>query len=64
MNYENTNHCTAIWSRRIGDTVETLAEVDGEWRIVCRENVNGAFSHIAEGNGADKWPLDRLRTND
>lgn len=51
---------TAIWSRRIGETVETLAEVDGEWRIVCREYFDAPFSHIAEGNGADKWPLDPI----
>ena len=49
---------TAVWSRRSGDYVETLVEVDGEWRLAIREHIHGYFSHIAEGNGASNWPSD------
>lgn len=51
---------TAVWCRRDGDYVETLVEVDGEWKLAIREHLDGQFSHIAEGNGADKWQSDRL----
>jgi len=49
---------TAVWSRRIGDYVETLVETNGEWKLAIREHIDGSFSHIAEGNGADKWKSD------
>lgn len=51
---------TAVWTRRSGDYVETLVEVDGEWKLVSREHVEGSFSHIAEGNGAENWKDDPL----
>ena len=49
---------TAIWLRREIDYVSVLAEIDGKWRLVAREYYDAPFSHIAEGNGADNWPLD------
>jgi len=49
---------TAVWSRRRGDQVETLVEIAGQWHVAIRERHDGAFSHIAEGNGADTWPVD------
>jgi hypothetical protein len=49
---------TAVWLRRRGDDVEALLEIDGEWRLAIREHFDGAFSHIAEDTGADKWPID------
>lgn len=49
---------TGIWSRRRGDNIETLVEVGGTWRVAISERYDGAFSHIAEPSGADKWPND------
>lgn len=52
---------TAVWSRRSGDYVETLVEVDSEWKVAIREHIDGPFSHIAEGNGAKNWKGDPSR---
>lgn len=51
---------TAVWSRRSGDYVETLVEVDGEWKMAIREHIDAPFSHIAEGRGAENWKDDPL----
>lgn len=52
---------TAVWLRRSGDTVEVLVEIEArEWRLAITEHIEGPFSHIAEGNGAKRWPLDDL----
>jgi hypothetical protein len=50
---------TGIWLRRLNDRAEVLAEVNGEWRLVIAEYLEGNFSHIAEGNGAP-WKPDPL----
>ncbi len=51
---------TAIWTRRIGDHVETLVEVGETWRLVSRELLDSNFSHIAEANGIKNWPHDTV----
>jgi hypothetical protein len=51
---------SAIWLRRIGEHVEVLAEIDGKFRLVTREQWEGNFSNIANASGADRWPVDRL----
>lgn len=40
-----------IHLRRIGDEAQVLAEVDGEWKLVITELINGNFSHIVEPSG-------------
>ena len=48
---------TAIWLRRIGSKVQVLAEIEKRgWCLVIEEHAVGAFSHIAEGTGAENWP--------
>lgn len=49
---------TGVWLRRMADTVQLLVERDGRWYLAIEESIEGNFSHIAEGNGADRWPLD------
>lgn len=51
---------SAIWLRRVGDRVEVLAEVNGQWRVAISEHAEGAFSHIAEIGGMAAWPVDAL----
>lgn len=55
---------SAIWLRTLSNhTIEVLAEVNGEWRVVVTEHVadvGGAISHIAEALGSPNWPRDRL----
>jgi hypothetical protein len=56
---------TAIWLRRSDkDHAEVLVEIDGKWKTVICENLDGPFSHIAEGNGVDTWKPDRLDPRD
>lgn len=57
---KTTIKMTAVWSRRSGDYVETLIEVDGEWKLAISEHIAAPFSHIAEGNGAENWKDDPL----
>lgn len=45
---------SALWLRRIGDTVEVLIEVKGEWHKVMSEYVDASFSHITEAGGLQK----------
>jgi hypothetical protein len=46
---------TAAWLRHIGDNAQLLLEIDGQWRLVAEENIDGPFSWIAEARGfADK----------
>ena len=47
---------TAIWTRRIEDYIETLTEVEGEWRILLRERYDAPMSHIVEGIGIQNSP--------
>lgn len=47
-----------IWMRRRGLTVQLLAEVDGEWRLIATEHMDGAFSHIVEPDGIANAPRD------
>jgi hypothetical protein len=49
---------TGVWLRRVGDYAEVLAEVDGEWRLIIKEHVDGHFSHIVEPSGIHKAPPD------
>jgi hypothetical protein len=57
-----TVEITAIWLRRIGNELHVCAEIDGEWRRVITELVDGNISHIAETNGIASAPLDGLTT--
>lgn len=49
---------TAVWLRRIGDRVQVLVEGERGWVLAIEEHADAPFSHIAEGNGAYRWPLD------
>lgn len=51
---------TAVWLRKIEGQVQVLCEMGGVWRLAIEEHEEGPFSHIAEGNGAYKWPVDTL----
>jgi len=51
---------TAVWVRRIGDEVQVLVEIDGVWRLAITDYAENSYSHIAEGNGMDRWPEDPL----
>jgi hypothetical protein len=52
---------TAIWLRRIGDKAQVLAEIDGKWRQVIEESLDGSFSHIAEVvDDGTRWPVDPI----
>ncbi len=45
--------------------LEVLVEIDGEWRVVITDHVPpfaAEVSHIAEGAGIEKAPLDPLTT--
>jgi hypothetical protein len=48
---------TGLWLRREGDDAVALVEVNGEWRKVITERLDGAFSHIAEQSGILKSPV-------
>lgn len=49
---------TAIWLRRISEThCEVLVEIDGKWHKAITEVIDSPFSHIAEGNGKNDWPI-------
>ena len=62
MAQENPVEVTGIWLRSIGDKLEVLAEIDGEFRLVITESMGGPMSHIAEVSGMLKAPVDRLAT--
>jgi hypothetical protein len=49
---------SAVWLRRSGDYAIVSVEIDGIWREVVREHIEGPFSHIAEARGADRWKPD------
>ena len=50
---------TGVWLRRFGDEVQVLVEINGEWRKVITENVEGSFSRFAECvDDGSRWPLD------
>jgi hypothetical protein len=57
---------SGIWLRKIGDTVQVLAESKGTngkfWFLVIEEQVDGNFSHIVEPTGILNAPLDPLYT--
>jgi hypothetical protein len=46
---------TAAWLHRTGNNAQLLLEIDGQWRLIAEENIDGPFSWIAEARGfADK----------
>lgn len=54
---------TAVWLRSVDrDHVQVLVETDGFWRLAIEERhgPDNPVGHIAEANGADKWPVDPL----
>lgn len=46
---------TGIWLRRSGNQAVVAVEIGGRWYDAISETYNGAFSHIAEPEGADNW---------
>lgn len=50
---------SGLWLRSTLKTVQMLAEVDGEWRLVAEELLEAPFSHIAEPAGAGRWPIEK-----
>lgn len=55
---------TAIWTRRIGDKVQTLVEIDGVWRLALEDFADNSYSHIAEGRGVTNWKEDSTINSD
>lgn len=53
---------SGIWLRRMGEDVQVLAEIDGEWKLVITEAHDGMFSHIVEEAGMAKAPPDEWST--
>ena len=53
---------SGIWLRWIEGMVQVLAEVDGKWRLLMEEPVDGnpTFSHIYEPSGIRNAPFDPL----
>lgn len=51
---------SGVWLRREGEDAVVLVEIDGEWRRVIVERVDGSFSHIAERGGIENAPKDTL----
>lgn len=42
---------SGVWLRTIGDHVEVLAEIDGEWKLLIRDHRESNISHIIEPLG-------------
>lgn len=57
---------TAVWIRRAGlatdqfAKVELLVEINGRFRLCATELLDSNFSHIVEGWGIEKAPIDPL----
>lgn len=51
---------TGAWLRRIGIEAQLLLEIDGQWRLIVAEPVDGPFSHITEARAFADRPLDRV----
>jgi hypothetical protein len=53
---------TGVWLRTIGDRVQVLLEIAGQWRLINDERLgDGAktiISHITEPGGILKCPVD------
>lgn len=49
-----------VWLRRVGDEMQVLAEVDGSWRLLVSEPVEGSCSHIVEPHGIRSAPFDKV----
>lgn len=49
-----------IWLRKNGEHAEVLAEINGEWRLLIAEHIEGPFSHVIEPAGMAKAPIDPL----
>jgi hypothetical protein len=51
-----------IWLRFIEGKVQVLAEVEGKWRLLMEESLDGnpTFSHIYEPSGISVAPYDPL----
>jgi hypothetical protein len=47
----DTVEVSGIWLRRIGEEMQVLAEVDGEWRLIMSEHPDDNVSHIMEPAG-------------
>ena len=55
---------TGIWLLREGDDAVVMAEVDGEWRRVIVERLDGWFSHIVEQFAIQNAPVKHFATKD
>jgi hypothetical protein len=52
---------TALWLRKIDGNAQMLAEIDGEWRLIWEEALDGGpFSAICEARGFRGKPLDKI----
>jgi hypothetical protein len=64
MSRDTTVTISGIWLRKIGDKIQVLAESKGKhgrhWFLVIEENIDGAFSHIAEPPGILDAQIDPL----
>lgn len=49
---------TGIWLFKENDHCIVSAEINGEWRRLISEHVEGPFSHIIEPPGMIKAPLE------
>lgn len=67
MKPKKTVAVSAVWFRRATGAhglpiVEVLAEVEGTWRRIGHEMLEGQFSHIVEALGIEGAPEDVLTT--
>ena len=58
MATRNVVPISATWLRRRGDKVQLLVELDGHWRLLTEESVDGCFSRIIESCQFSGAPLD------
>src|SRR3984885_3294411 len=60
--HEKSVSVTGIWLRFIEGKTQVLAEVEGKWRLLMEEPLDGnpTYSHIYEPSGIRTAPLDPL----
>lgn len=48
----------AVWLRGVGNELEVLVEIDGQWHLLITEGRTGPISHICENAGIRRAPID------
>lgn len=55
-------YVTGIWLRRIGNDIEVLAQISGEWVPLISEHYQNSMSHIIEPLGIRACYQEHMRT--